>query len=396
MELRFYDQNLRRIGIMENMNSMLWHRRYFEPGEFSIICPITDYNVQLCQIGNIITHEGAAEAGTIEEVQLTQQKLITQMSIKGHFLSSQFDRRIIQPQVNFSGTFEDAMRQLVQQFADYPNLVLGERQGYTGNIEFQATYKNLQAYLTKLARGSALGYRVRPDFKEKTLTFEVYAGLDHSVEQRERTRVTFSPEFRNLSTATRTVNDRLYKNVCYVGGRGEGAERVVVVVGDTSQTGLARREIFYSATDIEEEDVGPRPDENDYIDEVVISIPEGGSYTVSHFRESAFNAALAYWESEKARARREYIEALKTRGWQKLDECLVTDVVQCQAIPFGNFEYRVDFDLGDIVTVEKPDWNVKQTARLTEIKEVYEHGAAVIETTLGDPLPEKIDLEGMV
>ena len=74
----------------------------------------------------------------------------------------------------------------------------------------------------------------------------------------------------------------------------------------------------------------------------------------------------------------------------------MSDSMECNAVPYGNYTYRKDFDLGDIVTVKKPDWGVEATSRITEVEEIYEHGAASIDLTLGDPLPQKIDLEGMV
>ena len=39
-----------------------------------------------------------------------------------------------------------------------------------------------------------------------------------------------------------------------------------------------------------------------------------------------------------------------------------------------NFIYGTDYDLGDIVTVEKAKWNKVLNLRITELCEVYEYG----------------------
>lgn len=349
MDLRIYDKELQLQGVMDTQQSVLWRRRFYQPGEFSVICPITETNIRLCQLGNVISFSGAKEAGVIEEVKLTQQKYITQIKISGRFLSSYMDRRLIRPRVNYTGTYENAMRSLLMG-VEYPLplVELGEAQGFPETVSFQATYKNLLTYMTKLSKASNIGFRFRPDFVERKIYFETYKGMDHSKNQSQRTRVTFSPLFRNLQTAESTKNIKLLKNVCYVGGQGTGLDRTFVIVGDDSLTGLERREVFYPRTDVQKE-------------------------------EGMTDA--------------QYRALLTTAGEEKLDDCKFNDSFNATCIPFGNYTYKVDYDLGDVVTIEKPDWNISVDLRMTEITEVYEHGAATIEPVFGEPLPETVDWE---
>lgn len=348
MELRVYDAALNFQGLTENQTSILWTRRYYEPGEFQIYVPLTDYNVSLFKLGNIVTFRAASEGGVIEDLILRQNNVEQVIVASGRFLSSYMDRRLIRPRVNYEGYVEVAMRdmfQFAQEKAPLPLVVLGHLNLFRDPVSFQATYKNLLEYETKLAKSAGYGFRFRPDFTAKKIYFEIYKGLDRSREQTDRAFVEFSDKFDNLNEIESRYNDQLLKNVAYVGGQGEGVARTFVTVGNDSLSGLSRREMFVDAKDISPDDL----------------------------------------------TEAQYLAALRERGNQKLAEQIKSESIECSTVPAGNYVYRKDYDLGDIVTVRKSDWGISTKMRITEITETYEHGAAIITPTLGDALPSKID-----
>lgn len=393
MQLRIYDAEFNFLGITENQTSVIWTRRYYESGEFSVVLPITDDNIRLYQIGNIVAKRDSIEAGVIEDLQIHESFDSHTITASGRFLSSYMDRRLIRPRYTFDGLVEVAMRTILDNAVAIPLVELGELQGFTDTVTFQATYKNLLAYETKLAKSAGLGFRFRPDFENKKIVFEIYKGLDRSRNQTDRAFVEFSDRFDNLENAEARLNDQLYKNVGYVGGQGEGLERVFVQVGDDTLTGLARRELFIDAKDIQEEDVGNKPEADDYMENHTAKDGDGNTITYTTFNKNQFNADVRQWEQDKASARADYLDELETRGYQKLDECLFSNSIECGIIPIGNFEYKRDYDLGDIVTVKKNNWNYENVARITEISEVYEHEIMTVVPTLGDALPEVVDWE---
>ena len=393
MQLRIYDAEFNFLGITENQTSVIWTRKYYESGEFSVVLPITDDNIRLYQIGNIVAKRDSIEAGVIEDLQIHESYDEHSITASGRFLSSYMDRRLIRPRYTFDGLVEVAMRNILSNAVAIPLVELGELQGFTDTVTFQATYKNLLAYETKLAKSAGLGFRFRPDFENKKIIFEVYQGLDKSRNQTDRAFVEFSDRFDNLENAEARLNDQLYKNVGYVGGQGEGLERVFVQVGDDTLTGLARRELFIDAKDIQEEDVGNKPEADDYMENHTATDGDGNTITYTTFDKASFDADVRQWEQDKASARADYLDELETRGYQKLDECLFSNSIECGIIPIGNFEYKRDYDLGDIVTVKKNNWNYENVARITEITEVYEHEIFNVVPTLGDALPEVVDWE---
>lgn len=342
MEIRIYNRDMEFQGIIENQRSLLWNRQYYEAGEFELHCPITPYNVSLLKVGNLVWKRGAVDAGIVEALHIEEDADSNELVASGRFLPAYLDKRLIKMQINFGGTAEIGMKTLVANSGLFPSIIKNQLTvGYEETIRFQVTYKNVLSSIMKAAKYSQLGFRIRPDFTAKTKTFEVYKGLDRSMGQTDRARVIFSEGYSNINKAVYEENEQVYCNVCYVGGRGEGDERTYVVVGDTDATGLDRREVFVSGSDINPDNL----------------------------------------------TEQEYTETLEQRGRDKLAEMAKYNSFECEAIPYGNFEYGVDYDLGDIVTVKKESWDIGENLRLVGVTEVYENGTRTIQPVFGEPIP---------
>ena len=347
MEIRIYSPGMEFLGIIENFRSLLWNRSYNGCGDFELHVPVTPYALTLFHRENLVWKKGAADAGIIETRHIEETADANELVVSGRFLPAYMDRRLVRPLFNFSGRAEVAMRNMLTNASTIPHVQLDTLHGFPEYIQFQATYKKLLTIEQKVAKAAGFGFRFRPDFTEKKITMEIYKGADRSIAQSDRARVIFSADYGNLSRATYDDSTQLYANVCYVGGQGEGTERTFVTVGDDSLTGLARREIFINGSDIS---------------------PEGLTDA-------------------------EYLEKLRQRGRDTLEEHQVVQAMECELLPSGNFTYLKDYDVGDIVTVRKDNWDVSQNLRITGISEIYEDGAMKIEPTIGTPLPETINWE---
>ena len=344
IEVRIYTASMDFAGIVDNFSSLQWNRKYSEPGSFELHCPITPVNTALLHRGALVWKKGAKEAGVIEDLKLEETAKKAEITAKGRFLSSYMDRRLIRPfYACYGKKAELAIREIYSNAAAIPQVELGALQGYTETVTFQATYQNLLTKVEEICAGMATGFRFRPDFVNRKIYFELYRGLDHSITQSDRERVIFSDGFANLDSATYEENDQVYKNICYVGGQGEGSDRTIVAVGDTNSTGLERRESFLSATDVR----------NDSISDS------------------------------------QYQDALKQRGNAALANAIMASSFDATVNPNGNFRYLEDYDLGDIVTVQKEAYGITQNLRITEISEVYENGIYKIEPKFGEGLTVK-------
>ena len=138
MEIRIYSRDLRFQGVSENQTSVIWNRRYFEAGDFAIQVPITDSNVKLYQLGNLVWIQEAVEAGIIEDLKYVETRKKNSITVKGRFLESYMDRRVVHPTLNFSGYTEVGMRTLLANITPvFPYVELGELQGFEETVDFQ-------------------------------------------------------------------------------------------------------------------------------------------------------------------------------------------------------------------------------------------------------------------
>lgn len=345
MEIRVYSPEMDLVGICENQTSLQWRRKYSECGTFELHAPITPNNVNLFQLERIIYKRGSADAGVIEDVRLFDNYGSEEITVKGRFLPSYMDRRLIRGTTDFEGNTEVAMRKIFSEASALPRVSLGELKGYTETVDFQATYKNLLDYEEKLALSSAFGFKWIPDFTAKTVTFDIYKGVNRTRSQTENSFVEFSERFNNLISFESRANSQNYKNVAYVGGEGEGSERIYAVVGDLEAEGLDLREVFVDARNIRKESL-----------------------------------------SDQA-----YANKLMRQGSATLEKDILSVAYTVTVNPTGNFNYLTDYDLGDIVTVRKESWGIEGEFRITEVTEIYESEVAEIELVVGSALPEKID-----
>ncbi len=344
MEIFVYDRDFKRLGQIENHTSLQWKRKYYECGTFELHCPVTTQNLELLKPGNIITIGDKKEAAVIRGDQTEEEStLVNEMVRYGYFLPCYLGDRLTGPVFTFTGTVEDAMRYMMQRMTSIPYLSVAAA-GTTDQtkVTFQATYKNVLDYISKLARAAEIGFRIRPDFKNRTMIFETYKGIDRTQSQGDNPRVVFSESYGNLNQAKHTYSNATAYTKVIVGGQGEGTARTYVTVG--GGTGFDLREVFLDAKDINADEL----------------------------------------------SQSEYLEALRTRGREYLTENASVENFEAEVEADVNFIYGQDYDLGDIVTIKKKKWNTTQNLRITELCEVYEYGGMYVVPTFGDALPTQI------
>lgn len=345
MEIRIYDRELNFQGIIENQTSLLWTRKYFEPGTFELHVPVTTYNTSLMQLGNLVTMHGQDDAGVIEDIQYEESVDKNEITAQGRFLSAYMEYRLIVGTVNINSTVEVAMRDLLQRCTAIPLVTLGALHGFTKTVDGQVTNVNLLTFMKKLAKAGNLGYIFRPDFTAKTITFDTYEGVDRRLSQTVNNRVVFSESYDNLAGVTYKANDQSYANVAYAYGKDADENEVSLVVGDTDATGLDRREIYVDG--------------------------------------SGINATDLTADEYKAKLRQEAQNTLNAKA--------MSETFECDTYAEGNFTYRTHYDLGDIVTIHKAGWDIRRDLRITEILETYEYGTMTVTPTFGNPLATAID-----
>lgn len=185
--------------------------------------------------------------------------------------------------------------------------------------------------LTKLSELSQIGTRVVLDYAGKKLRFETMAGVDRTYNNSGGNGwAIFSQKFSNVEKRVLTQSIADYRNMAYVAGQGEEADREVVLLGD-ELTGYDRREVYVDARDI-----GPDSD-----------------------------------------------VTLTDRGKAKLAEYPKVSAYQASVDPLG---YKTSWDLGDFVSILDTELGIQQDQQIISVKEAWEKDGSTLEVEFGSPL----------
>lgn len=338
IELYIYDKDLNFKGVIDEYTSLRWRRKYFEAGEIELHLKATPDNIALFKKDNIIIREESEEAGFVKSVQIIENTNSTELVVIGRFLSYLLYRRIVRRRIIFTGKILAGMRVVLNRMTPFSRLEITETTIDSENVTFQVTYKNVYNHIMKLAKAANVGFRIIADIENKKYKFENYEGLDRTVEQHNNSYYVFSEEYSNINKADYLNDSGTLCTYVLVGGEGEGDNRVLVEIDNT--TGLHDFDIVETFVDAKSE--------------------SKGDLTTS-----------------------EYKAVLQEKGNEKI--AAISESIKYEVYAD---DYKKGWDLGDIVTVKKESWNIQENLRITEVEEVIEGNKITITPTFGTPLKE--------
>jgi hypothetical protein len=364
MELFILNKELELKGILENYTYLKWIRRFYKCGEFELHCKLNNKTINLIQEGNILFKKDDNEIGFIETIEFKNLNGVDSISIKGKFVTAYLGRRINRGRIDFNGTCEELMRKLVNDNAintlehrKIPNLILGDCKNFLEKINYQNSFGNILDEINKISMISEIGYNIIFDYSSKKLIFNTYKGIDRSYNQDKIAPCIFSRNFENILSQNlfRSSND--YKNTCLIAGSGEGEKRKLASI--ENGFGLSRYELFVDARDLSD-------------------------------KEKIINDKGEEVEADMSNDK--YKNLLLQRGSEKLCKLKKIQTFDCKINTKGNNKYKVDYDLGDLVTIVDSSWNIQINTQITEIEEIYENGKLDINPIFGNNIPTVLDI----
>lgn len=378
MELKVFNKTLEPLGVVDELNTLIWDVKYFDAGTFSLLAPITENNSKLLVNGNIlIKHDGKQEmtdssggiwrrAAEIKYVHIKKdEKGQEQIEAQGCMLGKWLSKRVVTPQLVVTDTEQNIITQLVEkncgskasarrQFEQFTILEQGKLGG--GNVDYSNDlYVDLGQEIKEQAQAGKLGYDILVNERQKLYGFYLYKGKDITAGNEDgNTPSIFSRDFDNVIEQEYENSTENYKNYIYVqGAADEAGSQPVEQIDGAEATGLALEEVFCEASDI-----ARTYDENG----VMITIPL-----------------------------ETYLQMLRTRGKTELATRIVNVNFTSEINTRSNLQYKKDFDLGDRVTCIEKSWGIKIDARITGARETYQRGAEKIEITFGESMPTLVD-----
>ena len=331
MVCNVYDETLSLAGQITEFVSLRWGERYNDYGSVQLSLRKTNDVLTLFAINRFIGITGEDTLAIIKSID-DRNGTITIYAFECKYLLCD---RIYDGTANCAGKIETKLREIIMEKRQYPFVQLGTLNNLSGTARSQRSYNTLFDISAAWCGLADYGFRLRHDKTAKKLLYEVYEGKQSGAK--------LSQNIGNLYNLIRTKSEQDYKNIAYVGGGGEGANRVFVTVGDTAATGMARHEMYVDARDIQ----------------------RGEDQTEA-----------------------DYKLVLESRGKEKLEEKRRSNAVSF-SLPF-NSGFGKTFFLGDIITVVIPEYNEKVTARITGFVRTINNNTDTTTVEIGVPIIRRL------
>lgn len=356
MELLLLDKNFEICGLIDDFSSLVWNRKYYDCGDFSLQTSID--NRKQFENAKYIYSKDFLETAILETLNIKQSTQGIEIIRTGRFLESKLAQRVIDQTQYFRNMItEDIVRSLVNTFVinagirSIPNISLGKRKGLGRSRTMQMTGDNLLTKIYELCKEDELSIKLWYDFEQNKMIFDVWQGLDRVDTQSENTWAIFSRNFENIVNEEYATDTTKYCNFAYVDGELEEKtgtnedgttkttkKRVTVTVNRIKE-GENRKELYVDARDLQK-------DEN--------------------------------------MTDTEYQQTLIERGIEKLNENAKIETANFAIDPLSNLTYKKDFDLGDKVVYKNDELGFNREDRIIGISEAYENGDRTIDIIFGE------------
>lgn len=376
MELYVLDTDFRVLGVVDNYECLVWQRNYYKPSSFSMQIIPTFEQFELLKKGSILLKiDDTKEAMYIDHRELEENdEGIEVLVVSGYSLTQWLDRRITLYKQLEKGNAETVIRNYINTNCidtkdinrKLPNLIQGVNNNLGQEVDYNSHYKPLLEEIESIATTNELGYKIDLDLPNKQYIFEVYKGLDRTVNQNINSKAIFSTEFENVSKQKYVDSDNNYRNMVLVAGAGEDENRKTLTLG-ADNSSFDRYELFVDARDISDKESKTR---------IVIDEFTGEE------KEETYEVEIPI---------ENYNKLLEARGKDKLSECTKIETFDCVISNANNLIYRTDYDLGDKVSIINKKWGLMLNERIVSITETYDEEGLNIDIEIGNNIPTLIE-----
>lgn len=342
MTLAFMDAEFNIIRYFKYIN-LQWFRRYYEPGEFSVQLPASEYEKDAAYIFT----KDRPELGIVQKSQYADGYDGEVVQISGYFFEYRLNDKITYPRFNASGNIETLARQIVGTYKeDIPILELGAANDplLGSDTTKESTGAGLATVLYELLQTQELSLRCIYDYVNNRMSFVVWQGKDRTQDQNENSFVTFSEGFRNMQNEEVTIDTSNFKNYAVVIGNGkyEDGNQIEVIVDLRADSSVYAQKLYVDQT--------------------------GATFDSTRQTRAQYNAQLYQ------------------AGLEELAKYTDVTNVTFDTIDRG-LTYMEDYDLGDKCDIILDSVRQSFTVRITEVQEAYKENKHTITLIFGEKVP---------
>jgi hypothetical protein len=227
------------INLIEDYYNLIWTERYSEVGEFELELPIEYASDPSLAFGNLLYIKNSDKIMIIEGKKQSTEEDKTSLLVTGQSLEAVLQRRILTNPLTLDGRAEiniykllvehllvpDDVDRELDMFAtnDWPYYVSFPEMLNVATVQEQFGSQTAYSVIKAIATIANLGYKLvvqdlvdDPAEEYKKLKFFVYAGLDRSTDQSDRSSVIFSDTFGNVLTSSFYSSEKGKVNIVLV------------------------------------------------------------------------------------------------------------------------------------------------------------------------------------
>lgn len=347
-------------GYPQAIQTIIWERRYSEPGMFEVHCSDSDAAALLK--ARYVYKPDRKELGVVRETGFERSESGRRtVYAKGYFYEAQLEGRVIQSPMTFKGTPEEIARDILTKCyigaegydgRAVTNIKLGNMSDVPQEeTEAQFHGQTVSAAIYAVESAHDLTHKIEFEAKQKEFSFSVYKGRDR--------KILFSDMFANITNASYRTDKPGAPNVAYVGyNKDDEIETILIDAREADNEGKKDPaiEIYIDATSVRKE-----------------------------------------WKDEDGKSHKytdeEYLAAVKSFGLAKLAENAAIENITLEVDPNTTAVYMHDYDIGDTCTVQLHPYGaepIEITRRLMTAREVYEGGRYTLSLSFGDQEPRTL------
>lgn len=369
MELYILNKDYEKIGFIDQAESILWNKKYNDLGECEIYVPCDSVYIELLKEGNIVYRTDDSMFCELVNFKIeTDIESGDYIIATGRDMSNILSDRIVRWEIVYSGKAIDFLVKLIsdniifspQEYRRISNFSVNviNYDDFTETLNMSVFAGDLLDILKTICKTYNYGFRTKLDDNTKQIIFELYKGKNKaSLTSNEY--IEFSPTYANIISSDYEKDISNYKNVCYVGYKGEDEKLTLLSVYNTPNEpiGKNRKEIYIDGSgtsrDITLEELKAiygtvqLNDNVYYSNDVAVAKINGDKITITDHT---------------------YLLLIRILGLNTLAEHNKTEKFTGDIDTIDTYEYKRDYDLGDIVCITN-DYGISAEARIVEIME---------------------------
>ena len=367
--LRYDFNSYAQVGVIGQFKSLIWHEKFYDKGEFELVVPFSDDNLQLLKTGRILTKYSLLQKTrqtfmTIKQVKITSDHEGGEyITVKGTSSNELLERRIVWEITKFvNKNIVEALYTLVAENAGivysnptelhpywsdvenysitkakrslYLYIFKKDRITVDKNLTIQITGKNLLEIIKQICQENELGFEIGAFYGYHT-NFANYNYFKLIKPTDRSSYVIFSDQYDNIYNSTYIKSIEKNKNTALLAAEGTGSVRIRYVFAKDFETTDGFDKYTYAYYDREEEYVDLRDSDKE-------------------------NMTTA-----------EYVASLQATAAEKFGT--ITEAFETELFTQGVFKFGQDFFLGDYVSIRKFGLNIKAQV-IENIESVDENG----------------------